>query len=68
MSKRKISGLSMLTSTKDLDTFIATDQPETCRHCGTRTDFEQVLDRQLHTCPTCGCIYWLVNGNEEETA
>ena len=60
MSKRKISGLSMLTSTKELETFIATDQPETCHECGRRSSFEQVLDRQLHICKHCNIQWWVV--------
>ena len=53
-----------------LDTFLMTDQPETCRKCGARTrllednpDVEQdggrLEHQQLHQCPECGYRYWL---------
>jgi formamidopyrimidine-DNA glycosylase len=42
-----------------LEVFLMTDQPETCRYCGSRTNFVQVGKRQLHTCPECGKQYWV---------
>ena len=46
-----------------LDIFIMTDQPETCRRCGTRTDFEDLSNsRQLHRCINCHFTYWLEDG------
>ncbi len=46
-----------------LDTFIMTDQPETCRQCGTRTDFETFDDgMQLHRCSNCLFTYFLEDG------
>lgn len=48
-----------------LDIFIMTDQPETCRQCGTRTDFVNLSnDIQLHRCCNCQFTYWL----EDDTA
>ena len=41
-------------------TFIGTEQPETCRACGVRTDFIDLsADRQLHECPSCEKVYYL---------
>lgn len=41
-------------------TFLGTDQPETCRNCGARTDFDELADeKQLHQCITCGMQYLL---------
>lgn len=42
-----------------LQHFIATENPEQCRHCGTRTDFEERYKFQHHTCPNCGFEYIL---------
>jgi hypothetical protein len=44
----------------DLPVFVGTEQPETCRKCGMRTEFE-VLDEQtqLHQCIRCGIEYRL---------
>ncbi len=43
-----------------LPIFIGTEQPETCRNCGTRTEFDEVADqRQLHQCARCGNQYLL---------
>lgn len=47
----------------ELDIFIMTDQPETCRQCGTRTDFIDLSkDTQLHRCGNCQFTYWLEDG------
>ena len=41
-----------------LPIFGGTEQPETCRQCGTRTDFDEVTDQQqLHQCGWCGKQY-----------
>ena len=35
-------------------TYLGTDQPETCRLCGARTDFEELPNnQQLHQCLAC---------------
>jgi hypothetical protein len=50
------------------DVYAATDQPETCPHCGARTDFEELADdRQLHRCldATCGYRYIVTQPEEE---
>lgn len=42
------------------DIFIMTDQPETCRKCGTRTDFTTMKSGlQFHRCPNCLYTYIL---------
>ena len=42
----------------NLDVFLMTDQPETCRKCGVRTKWISYKDgSQLHTCPSCDYIY-----------
>lgn len=47
---------------KDLDIFLGTDQPETCRHCGVRTEFFEMKDnRQLHHCTSCDEVYIVEN-------
>ena len=41
-----------------LSIFGGTEQPETCRKCGMRTDFDEVTDKQqLHHCGCCGKQY-----------
>lgn len=46
-----------------LDIFIMTDQPETCRQCGTRTDFEDLSKgEQIHRCSNCQFTYILEDG------
>lgn len=46
-----------------LDIFIMTDQPETCRQCGTRTDFADFSKgKQIHECSNCHFTYWLEDG------
>jgi hypothetical protein len=46
------------TNPKELPVFIGTDQPETCRKCGSRTDFDDIGDGlQLHRCMLCGNQY-----------
>jgi len=58
MSSAQFDGLKSLAS---LETFVMTDQPETCRSCGARTRFRQVTDtKQFHQCTDCGKSYWLV--------
>lgn len=43
-----------------LPIFFGTDQPETCRNCGGRTDFENVADqKQTHQCGHYGTQYLL---------
>lgn len=51
---------------KDLEVFLGTDQPEQCRYCGARTDFEdlpleegQEFPDQKHECPRCEKEYIL---------
>lgn len=39
-----------------LDLFQMTDQPETCRRCGARTEFTDGPP-QVHTCPRCAYTY-----------
>lgn len=37
-----------------LPIFIGTEQPETCRKCGARTDFDEIGDgQQMHCCLHC---------------
>lgn len=46
-----------------LDVFIMTDQPETCRQCGMRTDFVDLsTTSQLHRCRNCQFTYLLEDG------
>lgn len=43
-----------------LDVFLASDQPETCHECGTRTTFVDLTPvLQSHQCPTCKYSYML---------
>lgn len=45
------------------DIYLMTDQPETCRLCGVRTNFEEQSDgMQIHSCPNCCYAYNLENG------
>lgn len=56
---------------KELDVFIASDQPEECRKlgCGHRTDFIDIKPgTQLHRCPTCGYTFLVEEDTEEEAA
>jgi len=40
--------------------FIASEQPETCRECGTRTKFVELSQGfQFHRCPNCKYSYLL---------
>ncbi len=40
--------------------FLASDQPETCRECGTRTNFVELSELlQSHRCPNCKYSYML---------
>ena len=44
----------------DLPLFLGSDQPETCRHCGARTEFDQLSEqKQLRQCTCCGSRYVL---------
>lgn len=56
-----------------LDIFVMSDQPEQCRQCGCRTEFEDLdsvaqdlRNPQLHECPSCSYKYVLVEDDEEE--
>jgi predicted Zn-ribbon and HTH transcriptional regulator len=55
----------------DLDCFAMSDQPEECRKCGTRTEFEEIDDEeekfQLHQCPKCHYEYKLFDEGEDES-
>lgn len=45
-------------SSCDLPIFIGIDQPETCRKCGTRTDFDEVeAGLQMRQCVRCANRY-----------
>jgi len=45
-------------SRKDLPIHLASDQPETCPMCGTRTHWvQQTPERQIHECPNPVCKY-----------
>jgi NAD-dependent SIR2 family protein deacetylase len=51
-----------------LETYIVSDQPETCRKCGTRTEIERCFEREnreIHVCPNCKYRYELVWGDED---
>lgn len=53
---------------EDLDVYIASEQPETCRKCGTRVDIEEESEDGLVwrvRCHRCGYEY-LVESDEEE--
>lgn len=56
---------------EDLDVFTMTDQPEECRKCGTRTEFEDVTETdgeilfQVHECPKCHYVYKLVEDEDD---
>lgn len=40
--------------------FVGTDQPETCRWCGARTDFEELTATlQRHKCLRCQLQYFV---------
>ncbi|MFZ4441093.1 MAG: DNA cytosine methyltransferase, partial [Syntrophales bacterium] len=52
-------------SSDNLDIFLMTDQPETCRTCGVRTNWIDYRNsQQLHTCPSCNYIYLLEECDE----
>ena len=43
---------------EDLPIFFGTEQPETCRKCGVRTEFDDVAGGlQVHQCLTCANRY-----------
>jgi len=49
-----------MTTEKGIPIFIASEQPEACRFCGSRTDFtEWTAVLQIHTCPSCHKSYRL---------
>ncbi len=63
-SRKSIRGKPMTTIAADRNAalgevvYIGTDQPETCRFCGSRTDFEELPnEQQLHQCLDCGKRY-----------
>ena len=44
----------------ELPIFLGCEQPETCRNCGARTEFEEVnTELQLHLCEECGAQYFV---------
>ncbi len=50
----------------DMSVFLGTDQPETCRKCSARTDFDELTSKlQLHRCFNCDNQYF-VEFDEEE--
>lgn len=52
-----------------LDSFEATDQPETCRKCGVRTEVEKIFPSyEIHVCPACQYRYrlWIEEEEVEE--
>jgi len=51
----------------EVDIYLMTDQPETCRKCGVRTLwFDNTNDIQTHECPNCR--YYYVLEAEEDSA
>ena len=51
-----------------LETYWATEQPETCRKCGCRTELERAFEhenKEIHVCPECGYRYELVWEDED---
>ena len=49
-----------------LATFLGTDQPETCRKCGARTDFDELtINKQLHRCFNCDNQYFVEFEDDE---
>jgi len=57
---------------KELEVFLASDQPEECRKlgCGARTDYIDLKSgTQVHRCPVCGYTYLVEEDtDEQETA
>jgi tRNA(Ile2) C34 agmatinyltransferase TiaS len=51
---------------EELDIYYMTDQPETCRKCGTRTTSNDTGKRQHHTCPSCKYEYILEEDDEDD--
>lgn len=52
-----------------IDFFEATDQPETCRKCGVRTEVEKIFKSyEIHVCPACKYRYnlWIEEDDMEE--
>ena len=51
---------------KQLATFLGTTQPETCRKCGVRTDFDELTSTlQLHHCLLCSRWYFVEFDDQE---
>ena len=48
------------------DKYIMSDQPECCRHCGTRTNFLEIMMFQAHVCPNCDYSYLLYEDMDED--
>ncbi len=49
-----------------LATFLGTDQPETCRKCGARTDFDELtIYKQFHRCFNCDNQYFVEFEDEQ---
>jgi hypothetical protein len=47
-----------ISTTDSLPIYIGTDQPETCRKCGARTEFDEIGGGlQLHQCLNCSIQY-----------
>jgi hypothetical protein len=59
----RVTGEVMVNTKSELNetiTFLGTDQPETCRKCGARTDFlEFTREIQLHLCLLCSNRYFV---------
>ena len=50
-----------------MDIYVMTENPETCRKCGTRTDIiEDNTTVQKHQCPKCSYTYLLEDDEEFE--
>ena len=48
-----------------MEIFFMSDQPESCRYCGTRTAFEKErMTFQIHHCPNCDIRYCLVEDKD----
>lgn len=44
---------------EDIPVFLPSDQPETCRYCGRRTEIFAHENREFHQCD-CGKYYWII--------
>lgn len=48
-----------------ISVFLGTEQPESCRACGMRTNFIVLgMLLQVHECPACAKVYYLEFGEE----